>query len=76
MALLEGSGQPLTNEADLLTFCNLSEDQLEAACRTKLPWAMIELEWYVLGKRAARSRKMGRIPDGTFMGRAWRAADN
>lgn len=75
LALRDGAGQTLTHEADLLTFCNLSENQLAAACRTKLPWAMIKLEWYVLGKRAARARKMGRIPDGTYRGRARRAAD-
>ncbi len=65
----------LTNEADILKFCNVSEDQLQESCRTTLPWEMIRLEYFVLGKRAARARKFDRIPDGSFAGRAPRARD-
>jgi hypothetical protein len=68
--LLEGSKQPLTTERDILRFCQVTEAKLEDSCRSRLPFAMLRLEYYVLGKRAARARQAGRIPDGSINGRA------
>lgn len=55
LALLQGANQPINNEAAILEFCGITEEQLYEAMFSKLSDESLEKQWRFRGELAARN---------------------